>query len=100
MKDGNFVDGEGSVDFELLGQELSNPLNFVKFNKKVKEKQEKPHDKHFKAALTKIKDENRYRVFINIIRSAGQFPNAHHVDGNRDVTVWCSNDYLGMGQNE
>jgi len=68
MKDGDFVDGEGSVNFERLGRELSNPLNFVKFSKKASQKAEKPHDKYFKAALTKIKDENRYRVFINIIR--------------------------------
>eukprot|EP00474_Spongospora_subterranea_P009295 CRZ09753.1 hypothetical protein [Spongospora subterranea] len=46
--------------------------------------------------LNQIKSEGRYRVFFDIDRSVGQFPAAIHEK--RDVTVWCNNDYLGMGQ--
>src|SRR5688572_13674944 len=55
----------------------------------------------FAAALQALKDEGRYRVFADIRRDAGHFPAARHFrrDGDsRPITVWCSNDYLGMGQ--
>jgi 5-aminolevulinate synthase len=55
----------------------------------------------FAAALQALKDEGRYRVFADIRRDAGHFPAARHYrrDGDsRPITVWCSNDYLGMGQ--
>ena len=54
------------------------------------------------AALDRLHDEGRYRVFIDIERHRGSFPHAtwHKDDGtSQDVTVWCGNDYLGMGQN-
>jgi len=56
--------------------------------------------KAFAGALQALKDEGRYRVFADIRRERGYFPAAHHYrDGNqRPITVWCSNDYLGMGQ--
>ncbi|MCV6593361.1 MAG: 5-aminolevulinate synthase [Silicimonas sp.] len=52
-------------------------------------------------AIQKLHDEGRYRTFIDIVRARGQFPHAtwRHPDGSeRPVTVWCGNDYLGMGQ--
>jgi 5-aminolevulinate synthase len=54
----------------------------------------------FSGALEKLHAEGRYRVFADIRRDRGAFPRAEHVTpaGGRPVTVWCSNDYLGMGQ--
>ena len=56
----------------------------------------------FVEAIAALHAERRYRVFANIERRAGNFPHAiwHSDTGDRDIVVWCSNDYLGMGQNE
>ena len=59
------------------------------------------YDRIFKAAIDRLHDEGRYRVFIDILRTKGQFPNAQCFAGHngpKPITVWCSNDYLGMGQ--
>ena len=54
---------------------------------------------YFEAALTRLKDDGNYRVFANLERHCGNFPHAtSRGDKTKDVTIWCSNDYLGMGQ--
>ena len=60
------------------------------------------YNKVFADQLAELRNEGRYRVFAELERHAGNFPRAtRHVNGEkRDVIVWCSNDYLGMGQNK
>jgi 5-aminolevulinate synthase len=58
------------------------------------------YDRIFQSAIERLHGEGRYRVFIDILRTRGQYPNARCFGGNgpKPITVWCSNDYLGMGQ--
>lgn len=55
----------------------------------------------FEDSLNSLREAGNYRVFADLERQRGSFPRAtrHSDEGPRDVTVWCSNDYLGMGQN-
>jgi len=58
------------------------------------------YNKFFHTALNRLHDERRYRVFADLERIAGRFPHAiwHSPRGANNVVIWCSNDYLGMGQ--
>ena len=59
------------------------------------------YDSVFDKAIERLHDEGRYRVFIDILRNKGAFPNARCFAGHngpKPITVWCSNDYLAMGQ--
>jgi 5-aminolevulinate synthase len=57
------------------------------------------YESFFQAELDSLRDSGNYRVFAELERKRGQFPRAtKHGDGPSEVTVWCSNDYLGMGQ--
>ena len=60
------------------------------------------HLKAFEDALETIHDEGRYRVFVDLHRHKGEFPRAtaRFEYGEREIIVWCSNDYLGMGQDD
>ncbi|EAU42349.1 5-aminolevulinate synthase [Fulvimarina pelagi HTCC2506] len=64
------------------------------------------YGRHFSEAIEALHAEKRYRVFADLERIAGRFPQAiwrpgsEHGGEAREITVWCSNDYLGMGQHE
>lgn len=56
----------------------------------------------FQKVLEDLKIEGKYRVFNNILRERGKYPNAiwYSKYGVKKIINWCSNDYLGMGQNQ
>lgn len=56
------------------------------------------HDELFAPALEGLKSDGSYRHFAHLERRAGNFPRAWHHELQREVVIWCSNDYLGMGQ--
>lgn len=55
---------------------------------------------HFKQVIQQLKEENRYREFLDISRICGEFPYAINNQNNQKIIVWCSNDYVGAGQND
>jgi 5-aminolevulinate synthase len=79
-------------DFDIAEQ-LRSPMNFLDLSSISK-----PAVDPFDSAIKSLKDEGRYRVFINILRETGLFPKVEERSTGKTVTVWCSNDYLGMGQ--
>jgi len=60
------------------------------------------YQNQFHRHLDSLRDEGRYRIFADLKRRCGAYPTARHFteEGIRDVTVWCSNDYLGMSQHK
>ncbi|MEI6572798.1 MAG: 5-aminolevulinate synthase [Alphaproteobacteria bacterium] len=58
------------------------------------------YNSFFQSKIDELKSEGRYRVFATLERKAGSFPTAGHhgTSETKPITVWCSNDYLGMGQ--
>lgn len=73
-----------------LCQSLFSNKRYISSNK------ERVYDSAFQNYLSSLKKDGRYRIFKSMTRHVGQFPLASHISKN--VTVWCSNDYLGMGQ--
>ena len=59
-------------------------------------------EKHFQNVINKLKDEDKYRVFNDVVRERGKFPNSvwYGPYSIKNIVNWCSNDYLGMGQNK
>ncbi|MCK5575125.1 MAG: aminotransferase class I/II-fold pyridoxal phosphate-dependent enzyme, partial [Sphingomonadales bacterium] len=59
------------------------------------------YDRFFEDAISKVKGEGRYRVFTEIARHRGDYPKATYYQPGgeeKEISVWCSNDYLGMGE--
>lgn len=58
------------------------------------------YNKYFSSAIDSLKEEGRYRIFNDIGRKVGEHPIAFDYKRNKDITIWCINDYLGMSQHK
>ena len=58
------------------------------------------YQKLFQSVIDQLTAQNRYRDFLDISRICGQFPWAVNNKNGRKITVWCSNDYLGLAKNK
>lgn len=58
------------------------------------------YDSIFRQSIKNLKDQGNYREFLNISRICGRFPLAINHNNGKEIVVWCSNDYLGMGQSK
>ena len=56
------------------------------------------YEEYFTRAVSQLKAEGRYRFFNDLARHAGEFPRAYSHSYSKEIVIWCSNDYLGMGQ--
>lgn len=99
MKSMNFVDPDSPVSLESISEKLMNPLNFLDLEG-LKPSHKSVLDGQLADSIKRLKDEGRYRVFTRILRERGNFPQATEfmTGDQKKITVWCSNDYLGMGQ--
>ena len=93
--------------YDLLTLVIYSPVTYMGVNARSRNtaaKQDGPfvnYDQIFDAAIDRLHGEGRYRVFIDILRNRGAYPNARCFAGHngpKPITVWCSNDYLAMGQ--
>jgi len=60
----------------------------------------KTYDAYFEAAINTLKKEGRYRIFSDIARNVGEHPIVYDYKRQKEITIWCINDYLGMSQNK
>lgn len=80
--------------FLLINSQVKKYINFVHLSEKIF-----PYDQFFHEQILKKKMDHSYRIFkkVNRLAGPGQFPNAYEYSwGEKPITVWCSNDYLGM----
>ncbi|GJE72720.1 5-aminolevulinate synthase [Methylorubrum podarium] len=101
VSDESIVGGDGGVDDAGVSHGASNGRARFERPPARPTGPRTDYDGHFRAALDRLHSERRYRVFADIERISGRFPQAswrRPEGGSREITVWCSNDYLGMGQ--
>ncbi|POS87353.1 tetrapyrrole biosynthesis [Erysiphe pulchra] len=82
-----------------IAQTIKTPSTTVNCYKSIPLKEEFDYEEFYQAELAKKHNDKSYRYFNNINRLAAEFPRAHVPGKIERVTVWCSNDYLGMSRN-